>query len=523
MDFKIGKSELVDGISFHHKGELVAYSKDGQLIKVYPNRCAHMGGKFLKHKDNCLRCPSHNWILNTETGQYENPIGVHAKSLVFHDQGSYYIVSSPGGDQKKFEENQPLSLSRLEFTVSYFNHASVKISTPSFSILTDPWLIGSAFCSGWWHLHGSPKGWETQVQKLDALYISHSHSDHFHIPSLKKIFSLNPNIKIYIPKFEVPLMVKTLQNLGFVNVLEIDFYERFEINKDTTLTMLPDESGREDSGLLIEYKGHRVLLGVDCANLCGGDLPKNVNVFLGSFAGGASGYPVCWSEMYSQQEIETMISKKLAKIKQKILVEVRESEAKCFIPYAGYFEESNPRDVFIKQTNKKNSPDEIKSFLEGASSNVKVHIPYTGDCLDVGYLEDAGVEVNVEPDRDFVGEDTLIPDVELPFEKVKDYFKEAKYEDDLVLIIEETSDDFNIVYREMNFDFRTQELTEQKLKENRLNQKIKMRVRRRIFTHVIQHKLPWEEITIGFHARFTREPDVYNLKFWDHFQNKYVG
>ena len=30
---------------------------------------------------------------------------------------------------------------------------------------------------------------------------------------------------------------------------------------------------------------------------------------------------------------------------------------------------------------------------------------------------------------------------------------------------------------------------------------------------------PWEEFSIGFQARFYREPDNYNFDFWDYFQN----
>ena len=47
-----------------------------------------------------------------------------------------------------------------------------------------------------------------------------------------------------------------------------------------------------------------------------------------------------------------------------------------------------------------------------------------------------------------------------------------------------------------------------------------MRVRADVFRHVLQHGLPWEELTIGFFARFRRDPDVYNMDFWAHVQDK---
>jgi hypothetical protein len=47
-----------------------------------------------------------------------------------------------------------------------------------------------------------------------------------------------------------------------------------------------------------------------------------------------------------------------------------------------------------------------------------------------------------------------------------------------------------------------------------------MRCRSDVFRYALQEGLPWEEISIGFQARFYREPDVYNADFWNHFQNK---
>jgi hypothetical protein len=46
-----------------------------------------------------------------------------------------------------------------------------------------------------------------------------------------------------------------------------------------------------------------------------------------------------------------------------------------------------------------------------------------------------------------------------------------------------------------------------------------MKVRTSVFRYVLLNGLPWEEISIGFQARFYREPDIYEFDFWNHFQN----
>ena len=40
-----------------------------------------------------------------------------------------------------------------------------------------------------------------------------------------------------------------------------------------------------------------------------------------------------------------------------------------------------------------------------------------------------------------------------------------------------------------------------------------------MFRYVLINGLSWEEFSIGFQAKFYREPDNYNFDFWDYFQN----
>ena len=52
---------------------------------------------------------------------------------------------------------------------------------------------------------------------------------------------------------------------------------------------------------------------------------------------------------------------------------------------------------------------------------------------------------------------------------------------------------------------------------------LRMRVRADVFRHVLRWGLPWEEITVRFQAWFYREHNVYNLDFWNHFQDKLLS
>ena len=68
--------------------------------------------------------------------------------------------------------------------------------------------------------------------------------------------------------------------------------------------LFEDSTGKDDSGLLVEYKGHRLLNAVDAsAGLNHSILPRPVDMLLTSFAGGAGGHPVCWAEQYTEEQI----------------------------------------------------------------------------------------------------------------------------------------------------------------------------------------------------------------------------
>ena len=49
-----------------------------------------------------------------------------------------------------------------------------------------------------------------------------------------------------------------------------------------------------------------------------------------------------------------------------------------------------------------------------------------------------------------------------------------------------------------------------------------IKVRNDSFSWVIQNNMPFEDLSIGFQCRIDRNPDIYNVKFWDHFTNIYI-
>ena len=77
--------------------------------------------------------------------------------------------------------------------IQLINHASILIETDGIKLLTDPWYFGYAFDGGWGLKYNHPSAFEI-AQTATHLWISHFHTDHFHIPTLKKILEINPKL-----------------------------------------------------------------------------------------------------------------------------------------------------------------------------------------------------------------------------------------------------------------------------------------------------------------------------------------
>ena len=74
-------------------------------------------------------------------------------------------------------------------------------------IATDPWLIGSAYWRSWW-LEKYPSTEEIEdVCGSENIYVTHSHPDHFHYPSIRKIGArriMHPTF----PRYDVPTFLE---------------------------------------------------------------------------------------------------------------------------------------------------------------------------------------------------------------------------------------------------------------------------------------------------------------------------
>ncbi len=526
--FSIKKSELTEGVNFLNKRKIVAFVSNGTVVNAINNKCQHMSNSFSvdAENDKCVKCPFHGWRLDMESLNYENPEGLsHKKSLTVVDEGDEYSFIDENSNSTKFwnESRGRQELEEGEFGITYYSHACFKIKAGDKTFFADPWVYGPAFTKGWWLVHQPPKGWREDIAFSDGIYLSHNHSDHMNIFSLKEIVKLNPDIPLFIPNFEASDMALALKTLGFKNIHIPKFNTWCDLGTHSNFMILPDGSGRHDSGLLFEYKGHRIVTTVDCGNCCSSNLPKDVDLLLTSFAGGASGFPVCWEEQYDLVTINKYLTRNRKLMVERIVKELDDTGAKAYIPYAGFFTEAYHGDKRIKEINKKNSPDDIIKSLSTIRENTITHKPVPGDFFDLFLMKNTGETKEVFHNNETWEFSKFEAELEakvLSNDEIVQYFRDLAFQDGLSLHVLECSDDFEEVYREFSVDFSNKECEVHfEKKVNSENNYLKMKVRQSTFSYVLREMLPWEELSIGFQCRFYREPDVYNFSFWNHVQN----
>jgi hypothetical protein len=112
-------------------------------------------------------------------------------------------------------------------------------------IATDPWLLGSAYWRSWW-LEKYPTEQEfTDVAGAKHIYYTHSHPDHFHYPTLRKLgkpSTLHPHFARYE-------LTGFLSGEGFP-VKELEPWRWYELTSTVRVASIPVPI--DDSILLIE-------------------------------------------------------------------------------------------------------------------------------------------------------------------------------------------------------------------------------------------------------------------------------
>jgi len=118
----------------------------------------------------------------------------------------------------------------MKFTI--LSHAGLLVEHAGVRVVCDPWLMGSCYWRSWWNFP-EPDPELTADLSADFIYLTHLHWDHFHGPSLKRLF--RRKTCVLVPKVPTRRMLTDLRCLGFRNVVEIPHGGKFALAPDFQL------------------------------------------------------------------------------------------------------------------------------------------------------------------------------------------------------------------------------------------------------------------------------------------------
>jgi UDP-MurNAc hydroxylase len=146
----------------------------------------------------------------------------------------------------------------MKFTI--LSHAGLAVEHRGVRLVCDPWLIGSCYWRSWWNF---PEPDPELIRNLapQFIYLTHLHWDHFHGPSLKKLF--DPKTTVIVPKIPTRRMVEDLRWLGFHHIVEVPHGGQLRLGEDFELRSYQFGLG-VDSAAVISGGGYTLFNCNDC-------------------------------------------------------------------------------------------------------------------------------------------------------------------------------------------------------------------------------------------------------------------
>lgn len=507
--------------------------QDDKIIKVFDRACDHSGGKLIS-RGNAIQCPLHGWALDPQTGKYKNVDCTKLPLAEFDRATATDTLTFESSERRRCLKNFP---SDKPVEITFLNHACLIISSGDFKIATDPWILGPAFCNGWWLAQPSPEDSFEQLNACDLLYISHNHPDHLHPESLSHI---RKDMPILTANFQSGSTARYMQSLGFDNILTADFDKSLVLpEREISLSILKSGDFRDDSGLLIEIGAFSALLSVDSNYIDFWRLPPDITLLCSSFAGGASSFPLSFDN-YTEEEKKRILGRNRNAIKATNALVLDRTTPSYFMPYAGFFTEDAERDSYIKTNNKKNAVRDYEPLA--ASRRVSLLDVQENDQFE---FLGAQLKQTAKKAQTFLVNksiDSYIKQAKVTYSAGTDheiscYFEKSGFQGDLLVLISLCDDGFETTRKQFSVDFREMNNTEVQFFEP-LHQSLPpltsfrdagthtnilhLKIREEAFFATLREGLPWEDLSIGFQMRVVRDPNVYNSDFWFHFTNIYV-
>jgi hypothetical protein len=144
--------------------------------------------------------------------------------------------------------------------ITFVNHASFLLEAKAASIWCDPWTMGKVY-NNLAALY-SPS-FKVPLERVEYIWLSHEHSDHFHFPTLKSLPEADRRrITFLHQKHSSPRVIEAVKKLGFEKIIELPQYRWVTLKPD--LKLFCGSIGTTDSFLVVRTEGETILNLNDC-------------------------------------------------------------------------------------------------------------------------------------------------------------------------------------------------------------------------------------------------------------------
>lgn len=234
------------------------------------------------------------------------------------------------------------------FEIENISHACLKYKCNDLVLMTDPWIVDEPIKSDVVYKFPPQKVSAYEAcEAVDYVYISHTHEDHFHIPS---VLHFHKDTRFLVSDYDFApaqcgrerVLVDTLVGLGFSNVIILKAWTWVSLSDSVRVCLIPSAKSRnmdwENSGLAVEVGGHLSLNMND--NVVDDALCREISEFFGSVdiyfiqTAGLSTFPACFN--MSEEEKKHALDSKTNdfSLHDRVIDFIKP----CFlIPYAGDF------------------------------------------------------------------------------------------------------------------------------------------------------------------------------------------
>ena len=343
----------------------VVVSSTGAVETVLRDKCAHMGSP-LRATSSGFMCDSHGWSYRPD-GSNDVAGNPGLETLEFSQSGDVLSVNI-------LDKNEvlPRLVDTLDGTekLELLAHACFALSAGEHRILFDPWLFGDAYWGSWRHF---PKvGLQQNVlDDVTSVVITHPHPDHFHPETLDL---LPRSIPIYFPNFPSQIIPTVLERMGFSQLRPTEWESVIEVGDGVGFTFLRPSSVWEDSSVLVRVKDWVWLNQNDAGAPLREDLmPDSVDLLSTEFDVGASGYPLTWR--LPTRKAEAILQNARRQMLENIGLRCSQTDARYFSPFAGWWRHTRPEHQEFAERLPHTSMAEVREAVEAGRTTFLETLP----------------------------------------------------------------------------------------------------------------------------------------------------